>query len=237
MTSELKARALFDFLAEGPSELNLTSGEIVIITSGTSENDWWYAQNSSGQSGAIPATYVEIIQDQSPQTNSQPLPIDQSNQSTENEFTPDSSFDSLSSSKINHNLTDPINNSFDLYKTNLDPSISSNQEQQNSLLGDLVLSSPDTTTTTELVPNETNSVRTNSSINDSNKTKSKLFPSKRDKRRGSVENGLDPSKDDSDSDGPTESVSSFNTVRNLKSFFFCLILNFFFSNKNNELDM
>jgi hypothetical protein len=41
MTSELKARALFDFLAEGPSELNLTSGEIVIITSGTNENDWW----------------------------------------------------------------------------------------------------------------------------------------------------------------------------------------------------
>ncbi len=41
-TSELKARALFDFVAEGPSELSLTAGEIVIITSRTDGNDWWY---------------------------------------------------------------------------------------------------------------------------------------------------------------------------------------------------
>ncbi len=158
-----------------------------------------YAQNSSGQSGAIPAAYVEIIQDESAQISTettQPLPIAQS---TENEYTPDSSFDSLSSSTINNNLTDPTMNSFDPYKTILDP----NQEQQNSLLGDLILSSPEVKTdTVELTPNERNSVRTNSSANDSNKNKSektKLFTLKRDKpkdsekRRGSVENGLDVS--------------------------------------------
>ncbi len=158
-----------------------------------------YAQNSSGQSGAIPAAYVEITQDESAQISTettQPLPIAQS---TENEYTPDSSFDSLSSSTINNNLTDPTMNSFDPYKTILDP----NQEQQNSLLGDLILSSPEVKTdTVELTPNERNSVRTNSSANDSNKNKSektKLFTLKRDKpkdsekRRGSVENGLDVS--------------------------------------------
>jgi hypothetical protein len=40
-TNELKARALFDFHAEGPSELSLHAGEIVTITSDTNENDWW----------------------------------------------------------------------------------------------------------------------------------------------------------------------------------------------------
>lgn len=40
-TTEFQARALFDFVAEGPSELNLRSGEIITITSGTNGNDWW----------------------------------------------------------------------------------------------------------------------------------------------------------------------------------------------------
>jgi hypothetical protein len=40
-TNEFKARALFDFVAEGPSELNLNAGEIIIITSGADGNDWW----------------------------------------------------------------------------------------------------------------------------------------------------------------------------------------------------
>ena len=39
--TEMKAKALFDFHAEGPSELNLTIGEILIITSGAENNDWW----------------------------------------------------------------------------------------------------------------------------------------------------------------------------------------------------
>ena len=40
-TDQFKARALFDFQAEGPSELNLKAGEIVVITSGADGNDWW----------------------------------------------------------------------------------------------------------------------------------------------------------------------------------------------------
>jgi hypothetical protein len=40
-TNEIKARATFDFHAEGPSELSLTAGEIVIITSDTNGTDWW----------------------------------------------------------------------------------------------------------------------------------------------------------------------------------------------------
>lgn len=40
-TNEFQARALFDFCAEGPSELSLHVGEIITITSGTNGNDWW----------------------------------------------------------------------------------------------------------------------------------------------------------------------------------------------------
>lgn len=39
--AEIQAKVLFDFQAEGPSELNLTAGEIIIITSGAEGNDWW----------------------------------------------------------------------------------------------------------------------------------------------------------------------------------------------------
>jgi len=40
-TNEFKARALFDFTAEGPSELSLNAGETITITSGADGNDWW----------------------------------------------------------------------------------------------------------------------------------------------------------------------------------------------------
>ena len=108
----------------------------------------------------------------------------------DNDYTPDSSFDSLSSPTINHHLTDSTMNSFDTYKT--DP-LTSNPEQQNSLPSDMMLASTEVKTdSTELAPNDNSSVRSNSSANKSEK--SKLFSSKRDKpekRRGSVENGLD----------------------------------------------
>lgn len=38
---DCKARALFDFVAEGSSELSITAGEYLTITSGTDGNDWW----------------------------------------------------------------------------------------------------------------------------------------------------------------------------------------------------
>ena len=40
-TNGSQARVVFDFRAEGPSELNLTAGEIITITSSSDENDWW----------------------------------------------------------------------------------------------------------------------------------------------------------------------------------------------------
>ncbi len=136
-----------------------------------------YAKNSSGQLGAVPATYVELISDES-NSSQQPnvdTTIDNSSevrtsseinnpprfeeeqqqfmtstpvdQSTDHELTTDSSFDSLSSRTTSENLLDatPItSNPIDSSKTQniiFDP-YAQHQEQQTSLLGDLVLSSP-----------------------------------------------------------------------------------------------
>lgn len=40
-TTEFQARALYDFIAEGPNELTFYAGEILKITSGTVGQDWW----------------------------------------------------------------------------------------------------------------------------------------------------------------------------------------------------
>ena len=40
-TSELKARTLYDFVAENPNELSFSANEILTITSASDENQWW----------------------------------------------------------------------------------------------------------------------------------------------------------------------------------------------------
>lgn len=39
--SEFKARALYDFVAEGPNELTFKANEILTITSNAAGNGWW----------------------------------------------------------------------------------------------------------------------------------------------------------------------------------------------------
>lgn len=39
--SEFKARALYDFAAEGPNELSFRSNDILTITSNTAGHGWW----------------------------------------------------------------------------------------------------------------------------------------------------------------------------------------------------
>jgi hypothetical protein len=39
--TQFQARALYDFVAEGPNELTFYAGDIFTITSTTAGNQWW----------------------------------------------------------------------------------------------------------------------------------------------------------------------------------------------------
>ena len=39
--SEFKARALYDFTADGPNELSFYAGDVLTITSTTAGHGWW----------------------------------------------------------------------------------------------------------------------------------------------------------------------------------------------------
>ncbi|UJR37399.1 hypothetical protein I4U23_030104 [Adineta vaga] len=69
--SEFKARALYDFVAEGPNELSFKANEILTITSNTAGHGWWFAKSSYGQVGVIPENYVEALVDP-PEPNEPP---------------------------------------------------------------------------------------------------------------------------------------------------------------------
>ncbi|CAF1236556.1 unnamed protein product [Adineta ricciae] len=69
--TEFKARALYDFVAEGSNELSFSANEILTITSSTAGHGWWYAKNSSGRMGVIPENYVQALADP-PEPNEPP---------------------------------------------------------------------------------------------------------------------------------------------------------------------
>ncbi|CAF3611984.1 unnamed protein product [Adineta steineri] len=71
--SEFKARALYDFVAEGPNELSFNANDILTITSSTAGHGWWYAKNSSEKVGVIPENYVQALADP-PEPNEPPPP-------------------------------------------------------------------------------------------------------------------------------------------------------------------
>ncbi|KAI8979954.1 hypothetical protein BDB01DRAFT_725627 [Pilobolus umbonatus] len=57
----IKARVLYDFKGEQPGDLNLTEGDMIIITKKSdNQNDWWTGK-LDGQQGAFPANYVELV--------------------------------------------------------------------------------------------------------------------------------------------------------------------------------
>ncbi|CAF0776928.1 unnamed protein product [Rotaria sp. Silwood1] len=72
--SEFKARALYDFAAEGPNELSFNANDILTITSNRAGHGWWFAKNSSGQVGVIPENYVQALADP-PEPNEPPPPL------------------------------------------------------------------------------------------------------------------------------------------------------------------
>lgn len=68
---DFKARALYDFVAEGSNELSFKTNDVLTITSNSGGNGWWYAKNSSGEVGVIPENYVQALADP-PEPNEPP---------------------------------------------------------------------------------------------------------------------------------------------------------------------
>ncbi|XP_072665839.1 sorting nexin-33 isoform X3 [Canis lupus baileyi] len=57
----LKGRALYDFRSENKEEITIHQDEDLVIFSETSLDGWLQGQNSRGETGLFPASYVEII--------------------------------------------------------------------------------------------------------------------------------------------------------------------------------
>ena len=56
-----KAEALFDFNQSSPEDLAFKKGEILTIKNTSEDPNWWFATNSKGVEGMIPANYVELV--------------------------------------------------------------------------------------------------------------------------------------------------------------------------------
>lgn len=59
----LKARVLYDFHSENPGEISITENELVTLFNEEELEGWLEGENSRGESGLFPASYVEIIRD------------------------------------------------------------------------------------------------------------------------------------------------------------------------------
>ncbi|KAI5163933.1 sorting nexin-33 [Manis pentadactyla] len=57
----LRGRALYDFCSENKEEISVQQNEDLIVFSETSLDGWLQGQNSRGETGLFPASYVEII--------------------------------------------------------------------------------------------------------------------------------------------------------------------------------
>ncbi|XP_069078276.1 sorting nexin-33 [Pleurodeles waltl] len=61
MNMALKARALYSFQSENKEEINIQENEELLIFSENTLDGWLQGQNSRGETGLFPATYVEIL--------------------------------------------------------------------------------------------------------------------------------------------------------------------------------
>nr|XP_055064956.1 sorting nexin-18b [Misgurnus anguillicaudatus] len=57
----LRARALYDFIAENPGEISVRENELLTLCSDEVVDGWLEGTNSRGETGLFPASYVEII--------------------------------------------------------------------------------------------------------------------------------------------------------------------------------
>ncbi|CAL8345667.1 unnamed protein product [Lota lota] len=64
----LNARALYDFNSENPGEISVRENEIVIIFSEQDIEGWFEGANSKGDKGLFPASYVEIVKNDTAST-------------------------------------------------------------------------------------------------------------------------------------------------------------------------
>lgn len=59
-TGKATCKALFDFEAQNPGELDFKEGQIIDLISQVDEN--WYEGSVNGKSGFFPISYVNVIQ-------------------------------------------------------------------------------------------------------------------------------------------------------------------------------
>lgn len=57
----LKARALYDFNSENPGEISVRENEIIFLHSEQDIEGWLEGSNSKGERGLVPASYVEMV--------------------------------------------------------------------------------------------------------------------------------------------------------------------------------
>lgn len=60
----LKARVLYDFTSENPGEISVREGEVVVVFSEEELDGWLEGENSRGEAGLFPASYVELVGEQ-----------------------------------------------------------------------------------------------------------------------------------------------------------------------------
>lgn len=60
----LKAKVLYDFHGENPGEISIVENELVTLFSEEELEGWLEGENSRGEVGLFPASYVDIIRDQ-----------------------------------------------------------------------------------------------------------------------------------------------------------------------------
>ncbi|MED6246281.1 Sorting nexin-18 [Ataeniobius toweri] len=63
-TMALKAKVLYDFHAENPGEISIAENELVTLFSEEELEGWLEGENSRGEVGLFPASYIDIIRDQ-----------------------------------------------------------------------------------------------------------------------------------------------------------------------------
>ena len=56
----LQAVALYDFVAESESELQLVAGETLSLRSAQDVDGWLHGLNTQGKEGLFPAAYVQV---------------------------------------------------------------------------------------------------------------------------------------------------------------------------------
>lgn len=54
---------MYDYRAEGPEELPLRTGELVVVLDDRSNRDWWRGRDERGDEGWLPASFVETLVD------------------------------------------------------------------------------------------------------------------------------------------------------------------------------